>query len=142
MVPEGKLLSHIVCKAGLKIDPNKVRVIIEMEPPMDVTGVKSFLGHIGYYRKLIKNFTQISYPLHKLTRKGESYVWETTQGEAFEELKTRLVATPILAYPNWDREFHVHVNASNYAIGATLAQVGGHGLDHPIYFMSRLLSKA
>lgn len=56
MVPHGKLLGHIVCNAGLKIDLDKVRVIIEMEPLTDVTGVKSFLGHIGYYRKFIKNF--------------------------------------------------------------------------------------
>lgn len=74
MVPQGKLLGHIVCKAGLKTDPDKVRVIIETEPPTDVSGVKSFLGHIGYYRKFIKKFTQISYPLDKLTQKGESYI--------------------------------------------------------------------
>ena len=60
----------------------------------------------------------------------------------FEGLKTRLATALILAYPNWDKEFHVHVDASNYAIGATLAQIGDHGLDHPVYFASRLLSKA
>lgn len=69
-------------------------------------------------------------------------MWETTQGEAFEELKMRLLGAPILAYLNLAIEFHVHVDASNYAIGATLAQVGGHGLDHPIYFVIRLLLKA
>lgn len=56
MVPQGKLLGHIVCKAGLKTDPDKIRVIVEMEAPADVTRVKSFLGHIGYYRRFIKNF--------------------------------------------------------------------------------------
>ena len=64
------------------------------------------------------------------------------QDEAFEGLKIRLAMTPVLAYPNWNKEFHVHVDASNYAIGATLAQTGSHSLDHPIYFASRLLSKA
>lgn len=53
-----------------------------------------------------------------------------------------MATTPILAYPDWNKEFRVHVDASNYAIGATLAQTGNHGLDHPIYFASRLLSKA
>lgn len=142
MVPQGKLLGHIVCKVGLKTDPDKIRVIVEMESPIDVIGLKSFLGHIGYYKRFIKNFADISYPLDKLTRKSDPYTWGTSEGEAFEELKNRLVVAPILAYPNWDREFHVHVDASNFAIGATLAQVGGHGLDHPIYFASRLLSKA
>lgn len=64
------------------------------------------------------------------------------QNDAFEELKKQLTTTPILAFPNWDKEFHVHVDTSNYAIGATLAQTGDHGLDHPVYFASRLLSKA
>ena len=53
-----------------------------------------------------------------------------------------MATTPILAYPDWNKEFHVHVDASNYAIGATLAQTGSHRLDHPIYFTSQLLSKA
>lgn len=113
-----------------------------MEAPTDVTGVKSFLGHIKYYRRFIKNIARISYPMDRLTRKGESYAWTKEQEEAFEDLKTRLLVAPILALPNWDKEFHVHVDASNYPIGATLAQEGGHGLDHPIYFASRLLSNA
>lgn len=64
------------------------------------------------------------------------------QEEAFQELKSWLVGAPILTYPDWDKEFRVHVDASNFAIGATLAQVGDHGLDHLVYFASRLLSKA
>lgn len=124
MVLQGKLLGHIICKTRLKTDPDKLQVIVEMELPIYVTGVKSW-GHIGYYRKFIKNFAQRSFPLDKLTRKGKPYIWGPTQGEAFKELKRRLVAAPILAYPNWDREFHVHVDASNYAIGAMLAQEGG-----------------
>ena len=58
MVPQGKLLGHIVCKEGLKTDPNKVRVILEMPPLTDVIEVKLFLGHIGYYWRFIKNFAK------------------------------------------------------------------------------------
>lgn len=124
------------------MDSDKVRVILEMAPSTDVTEVKSFLGHIGYYRRFVKNFTKVSYPLDRLTCKGEPFKWETKHDEAFQFLKTRLMATPILAHPNWDKEFYVHVDASNYVIGAMLAQTGDHGLDHPVYFISRLLSKA
>ncbi|XP_057841469.2 uncharacterized mitochondrial protein AtMg00860-like [Cryptomeria japonica] len=80
--------------------PDKVRVIVEMEAPADITGVKSFLAHIGYYRRFIKNFARVSYPLDKLTWRGEQYAWGTTQEEAFQELKTRLVGAPILTYSN------------------------------------------
>lgn len=142
MVPQGKLLGHIVCRARLKTDSDKVRMIFEMEPPTDVSGVETFPRHIGYYRRFIKRYAHVSYPMDKLTRKTEPYVWGKKQGKAFEGLKERLVAAPILAYPNWDKEFHLHVDASNFAIGAILPQTGDHGSDHPIYFASRLLSKA
>ena len=103
-----------------------------MPPSTNVTEVKSFLRHIGYYRRFIKNFAKIAYPLDKLTCKAEAFRWDKEQDEAFDGLKARLATTPILAYPDWSKEFHVHVDASNYAIGATLAQTGMHGLDHPI----------
>ena len=87
MVPQGKLLGHIVCKEGLKADPDKVRVIMEMQPSTNVAEVKSFLGHIGYYRRSIRNFAKVSYPLDKLTCKGEPFKWEKEQDESFEGLK-------------------------------------------------------
>lgn len=136
MVPQGKLLGHIVCKEGLKIDPDKIGVIVNMENPTNVTGVKSFLGHVSYYRRFIKGFSQVSWPLDKLTRKGESFVWGTEQEGAFKELKDQLVSAPILVYPYWNKEFHVHIDASNFTIGATLAQVRTQGLDHPVFFAS------
>lgn len=142
LVPQGRLLGHIVCKAGLKTDPDKIRVVLDMDSPTDVTGIKSFLGHVGYYRRFIKGFAEVSLPLERLTRKGEPFVWGKEQNEAFQELKTRLVSAPILAYPNWVNKFHVQVDASNFAIGAILTQPGSSRLDHPIYFASRLLSKA
>ena len=71
-----------------------------------------------------------------MTCKGEPFKWEKEQDESFEGLKVRLAIAPILAYPDWNKEFHVYVNASNYAIGATLAQTGYHGLDHPVYFVN------
>ena len=113
-----------------------------MPPSTNVTEVKSFLGHIGYYKRFINFFAKIAYSLDKLTCKAESFRWEKEQDEAFEGLKVRLATAPILAYPDWNKEFHVHVDASNYAIEATLALIGSHELDHPIYFVSRLLSKA
>ena len=76
MVPQGRLLGHIVYKEGLKIDPDKVRVILDMPPSTNVTEVKSFLGHIGYYRCFIKNFAKVAYPLDRLTCKAESFRWE------------------------------------------------------------------
>lgn len=75
-------------------------------------------------------------------RKGELFVWGTEQGEAFKELKDRLLSAPILVYLDWNKEFHMHVDASNFAIGATLVQVGTQGLDHLVFFACSLLLKA
>ena len=60
-------MGHIVCKEGLKTNPNKIKVILNMGTPLDVTGIKSFLGHVGYYRRFITGFAKISLPLEKLT---------------------------------------------------------------------------
>lgn len=121
MVSQGRLLGHIVCKEGLKTDPDKVRVILEMQPSTNVIEVKSFLRHIGYYRRFIKIFAKVSYLLDRLTCKEESFRWDKEQYKAFEGLKVRLAMAPILAYPDWNKEFYVHVDASNYAISMTLA---------------------
>lgn len=142
MVPQGKLLGHFVCKEGPKTDPDKIGVIVNMENSTNVTWVKSFSGHVGYYWRFIKGFAQVSWPLDKLTRKGEPFVLGMEQEGAFKELKDRLVSAPILVYPDWNKEFHVHVDASNFAIGATLAQVGTQGLDHSVFFASQSLSMA
>lgn len=87
MVPRARLLSHIVCKEGLKTNPDKINVIVNMEAPLDVAGVKSFLRHVGYYRRFIKGFGEVSLPLEKLSKKGEQFVWGKEQEEAFQELK-------------------------------------------------------
>ena len=71
----------------MKTDPDKVKVIMEMQPSTNVTEVKSFLGHIGYYRRFSKNFAKVSYPLDKLTCKEEPFKWEKEQDESFEGLK-------------------------------------------------------
>ena len=76
MPVHGSTGQHIVWKQGLKTDPDKVRVILEMQPSTNVTEVNSFLGHIGYYRRFIKNFAKVSYPLDRLICKGESFRWK------------------------------------------------------------------
>ena len=63
MVPHGRLLGHIVCKEGLKTDPNKIKVILEMEARLNVIGIKSFPSHVGYYRRFVKGFAEVSMPL-------------------------------------------------------------------------------
>ena len=101
---------------------------------MNFKGVQRFIGHINYYRKFIYLYVEIARPLYKLLINFECI--EECQ-KAYEALKHALATTPILKMPNSELVFHVHIDASNFAIGCVLAQPSKHKLDHLIYFTSR-----
>ena len=142
-VPSGKLLGHIVSKAGIATDPDKVKKIANLPRPDTVSGVRGFVGHVSYYCRFIKSFAVICQPLTQLLKKppadGSSPIWTHECPVAFEELKRQLVSTPILISPCWTKEFHVYVDASNVAIGAVFSQKDEKNFDHPIYYASRQL---
>ena len=101
------------------------------------------MGYVSYYRWFIKSFAIICQPLTNLLKKppfdGFSPIWTYECMVAFEELKRRLVSTPILVSPCWTKVFHVYTDASNVAIGAVLSQKDDKNFDHPIYYASRQL---
>ena len=97
------------------------------------------MGHVGYYRRFILFFAEIARPLYKLLIE---FNWTEDCDQAYELLKRALASAPILRMPNWDVIFHVHIDASNFAIGCVLAQPGEHNLDYPISFASRQLNDA
>ena len=79
-----------------------------------------FLGHAGYYRRSIKNFSQLATPLYNLLKKDSKFVWDYDYATSFLQLKEVLTTKPILRGPNWGLHFHIHMNASNYAISGVL----------------------
>jgi hypothetical protein len=111
-VPHGNLLGHIVCREGVLVDPAKVVVIMNMAPPTSAKHLRSTLGHTSYYRKFIQRYANITTPLGNLLKKAETFHWTLECDKAFEKLKENLITTPILIFPNWETEFHVHVDAS------------------------------
>jgi len=120
-VPFGILLGNIVCKQGLVVDPAKIAIIVNLEPPGFVKHLRIALGHIGYYRKFIKGYTQITAPLEKLLKKDTKYRWTKECQHSFDILKEKMVYVPILVFPDWKKEFHVHIDASSVALGIILA---------------------
>jgi hypothetical protein len=139
-VPHGNLLGHIVY-LGVLVDLAKVVVIVNMHPPTCAKQFHSTLGHIGYYRRFIKRYATITAPLENLLKKSEVFQWLLECDKVFDILKEKLITTPILIFPNWENEFHVHVDASGISLGSILAQLGDGAMDHPIYFSSRKLSQ-
>jgi hypothetical protein len=135
--PFGIFLRHIVCKQGLLVDPSKIPVIVNLQPPKLVRQLRETLGHIGYYRKFIKVYAQITVPMEKLLKKDTRFQWNQDSQQGLDTLKENMVTTPILVFPDWEKTFHLHVDATTIALGAILAQPGTWDLDHPIAFASR-----
>jgi len=133
-------LGHIITEDGIRPDPSKLHAVKNFPTPKKVKGVQSFLGLAGYYRKFIENFSKIAKPL-RLTKKGEKFNWTAEQQNSFQLLKEKLTTAPVLSYPNFQREFLVTTDASDYAVGAVLSQ-GPVGQDRPIAYASRILCKA
>jgi hypothetical protein len=134
-------LGHVVTNEGVKPDPEKVRAIIDFPTPLNTTGVKSFLGLAGYYRKFIPQFSKIAKPLNDLLKKNNQWQWEQKQIDSFGLLKTILTQEPVLQYPDFTQPFILTTDASGFAVGAVLSQ-GKIGQDKPISFASRTLNRA
>ncbi|GJV10243.1 putative reverse transcriptase domain-containing protein [Tanacetum coccineum] len=93
-------LGHIVSADGITMDHAKVEAINKWSRPMTVTEVRSFLGLAGYYRRFVEGFSLLALPLTKLMLKGEKFVWNEEREKSFEELKRRLVSSPVLTLPS------------------------------------------
>jgi hypothetical protein len=136
-VPHGNLLGHIVCREGVLVDPSKVVVIVNMLLPMSAKQLCSTLGHTGYDRRFIRRYENIIALLENLLKNAKVFQWTPECDKVFETLKEKLNTSPILIFPNWENESHVHVDASGIALGAILEQPGDGAMDHPIYFGSK-----
>ena len=109
--------------------------------PKDVKSLKQFLGLSSFYRRFVHNFAKITEPLHRLTRKDTPFKWDLDCQQSFECLKNKLVQAPVLAYPNFTKDFCLETDASIKGLGAILSQVGEDGKRHPVAYASRALSE-
>ncbi|XP_070036052.1 uncharacterized mitochondrial protein AtMg00860-like [Nicotiana tomentosiformis] len=100
MVEEGIVLGHKISKNGIEVDKAKIEVISKLPPPNSVKGVRSFLGHAGFYRRFIKDFSKVVNPLCKLLENDAKFVFNDDCMKAFKLLKYRLTTTPIIIAPN------------------------------------------
>ena len=121
-VTEGIALGHKISTVGLEVDQAKVSIIKTLLPPTIVKGIRSFLGHAGFYRRFIKVFSKISIPLCRLLEKYANFDFDELCKDAFDEIKFRLVIAPIMVIPNWNNEFEIMCDDSNFAMGVILGQ--------------------
>ena len=141
MVKEGIVLGHKISKAGIEVDKAKIDTIAKLPPPTSVKGIRSFLGHAGFYRRFIQDFSSITKPLTQLLLKDAKFEFTEDCMKAFETLKEKLTTAPIIVSPDWSKPFELMCDASDYAVGAVLGQRIEKKFQ-PIYYASKTLNPA
>ncbi|XP_048611670.1 uncharacterized protein LOC125585969 [Brassica napus] len=130
-----------VSEKGIEVDKAKIDVMVGLAPPRTVKDIRSFLGHAGFYRRFIKDFSKIARPLTKLLCKEIIFNFDEECLEAFKKLKEELTSAPIVQPPDWSLPFEIMCDASDYAVGAVLGQKKDKK-THVIYYASRTLDDA
>lgn len=120
VIPVGILLGHVVCKEGIKVNLTKVKVNLDLKPLVNPKKIHIFLGHTWYYRKFIQQYSNISFSMDGLLKANVPFNWTNECTKSFEILKCKIVEAPILRFPNWCNNFHVHIDAFAIAVGAFL----------------------
>ena len=113
-----------------------------MKPPVNTKKLRAFLGHIGYYKKIMRNYSNITFHMGELSRENVPFIWTKECIDSFETLKRKLIEAPILRFLNWIKKFHAHINASEIEVGEILTQPRYDQMDHPNSYASRKLNKA
>ncbi|GKB92882.1 reverse transcriptase domain-containing protein [Tanacetum coccineum] len=122
MVKKGIVLGHKISKKGIEVDKAKIDVIAKLPHPTTVKGIRSFLGHAGFYRRFIKDFSKISRPMTHLLEKNTPFIFSEECVQAFQTLKKKLTEAPILIAPDWDQPFELMCDASDYVIDSVLGK--------------------
>lgn len=131
-----KFYGHILTSEGLRPDPDKISTIINMKKPKDKADTLRFLGLITYVSKFIPNLATITEPLRSITHDKQTFVWGSSQEQAFNALKKLITTAPVLQYYNMDKPIVIQTDASSYALGCVLLQEG-----HPIIYASKTLTE-
>ena len=138
IVNQGIVLGHIILEKGIEVDKAKIDLISKLPSPTNVKTVRQFLGHAGFYRRFIMNFSKIAKPLYRLLEKDAKFIWDADCQKSFDELKAYLT---VVRAPNWQLPFEVMCDASDLAINTVLGKREG-GKPYVVYYASKTLNKA
>ncbi|XP_039023303.1 uncharacterized mitochondrial protein AtMg00860-like [Hibiscus syriacus] len=117
-------MGHVVATTGISVDPYKIKVVLEWEPPKNITKVHSFLGVVGYYHHFVKEFSMIVASLSKLFQNGVPFVWTDKHQEIFNRLKEILTQAPVLTQSKLGKDFTIFSDTSLNRLGCVMMQEG------------------
>ena len=123
-IKEVPFIGHVATGECLRPDPSKVRAIREMPPPENVAGIQRILGMSQYLSKFLPRLSDITKPLRNLTHQDAEWIWDEPQQSAFECLKQRVSATPVLRYYNLKEDVIIQCDSSQRGLGVALLQGG------------------
>jgi hypothetical protein len=135
-IDEVPFLGHIISNGGIPVDPAKVKDIVVWSIPTLVMEVRSLLGLVGYYWRFIEGFSKIGKHMTSLLEKGREFKWDEKYQDSFDQLKMRLMSSPVLVMPDLHKEFDIYCDACGQGLGCVLMQEG-----HVIAYASRQLRK-
>lgn len=135
-------LGHRVDAEGLRTTPEKMRAIDQAPPPKNVQQLRSFLGLLNYYRKFLPNLASIIQPMNDLLQKGRTWVWSSKCAQAMKSAKQLLTTSNLLAHYDATAPLKMAADASQYGLGAVISHVLPDGVERPVAFASRSLSKS
>lgn len=133
---EVRYLGFIIDRNGVRVDPDKIKPIVSMPPPNNISELKSFLGMVNFYGKFIQNLSSLLSPLNDLLRKGSHWRWRQIHQNIFNKVKKRLGESCALAHFDIEQETIVTCDASAYGLGAILSQrstIRGEGTSREDY---------
>lgn len=138
--PQMKYLGYVVDRNGLHVDPDKVKAMLDIEPPRNVKEVRRVVGTFSWYRRFVPDFSSIITPITSLLKKRTKFQWTEECDQAFRKIKECLVVAPVLSCPDYTKPFVVQTDASSYGIGAVLTQPYDDG-ERVIAYLSRSLTR-
>ncbi|KAL9563874.1 hypothetical protein ACKAV7_011909 [Fusarium commune] len=137
LVKETKFLGLIMGQEGIRMDPAKVETVKNWKTPTCLTDVQAFIGFRNFYRRFIRDFSKLTAPLNRLTKKDVPFVWDGACEKAFLKLKEAFTTAPILRPFDWTRDVILETDASDYVSAGVLSQYDDEGRLHPVAFFSK-----
>ena len=135
-----RFLGVVIGSSGIEMEKEKINGVLSWPEPKNVKNVRKFLGLTNYYRRFIKDFTQVARPMNILMRKNMKWQWRREQQDVFDDLKRVFMTKLVLAVPDLNKEFRVEVDVSNYATGGVLSMKYSNELWRLVIFISKSLS--